>query len=90
MMIGFSPLLRGIEIKCSAQKDTINNKSPIKMKTNLIIILLIASLSDKPNAFGMQKKSISKILKIIPIKDTPITRLGKIFEAFTIPQTAKS
>ena len=90
MMIGFSPLLRGSEIRCSAQKDTINKSNPIKMKTNLNIILLIASPKDKLNAWGKQKIKSSNIVITIAIKDTPITRLGKTFEAFTIPQTAKS
>ena len=90
MMIGFSPLLRGSEMRCSAQKDTINKSNPIKMKTNLNIILLIASLSDKLNASGMQNIRSSKMLITIAIMDTKITRLGKTLEAFTIPQTAKS
>ena len=90
MIIGFSPLLRGSEIRCSAQKDTISNNKPMNMKTNLNIIWLIASLRVKPITLGMQKMKNSRILKTIAIIDVKITRLGNTFEAFTIPQTAKS
>ena len=90
MIIGFSPLFRGIEIRCSAQNDTINNNKPIKMKSNLNIMPLIASLSGKVRILGKQNMKRSAILKSIAIIDTKITLLGKIFDAFTIPQTAKS
>ena len=90
MIIGFSPLLRGSEIRCSAQKDTISNNKPMNMKTNLNIIWLIASLRVKPITLGMQKMKNSSILKTIAIIDVKITRLGNTFDAFTIPQTAKS
>ena len=90
MIIGFSPLLRGSEIRCSAQKDTISNNKPMNMKTNLNIIWLIASLRVKPITLGMQKMKNSRILKTIAIIDVKITRLGNTFDAFTIPQTAKS
>ena len=90
MIIGFSPLFRGIEIKCSAQRETINNNKPMKMKISLNIMLLIAASSVKDNAFGMQNINISRILIIIEIIDTKTTRLGKTREEFTIPQIAKS
>ena len=62
----------------------------MNMKTNLNIIWLIASLRVKPITLGMQKMKNSRILKTIAIIDVKITRLGNTFDAFTIPQTAKS
>ena len=90
MIIGFSPLFRGSEIRCSAQRDTINNNNPTKMKINLNIMLLIAASSVKEKAFGMQNMNISRMLIIIAIIDTKTTLRGKTLEAFTIPQIAKS
>lgn len=90
MIIGFSPLLRGSEIRCSAHKETINNNNPTKMKINLNIMLLIAASRVKVNAFGMQNIHISRMLIIIEMMDTKTTRLGKTLEEFTIPQIAKS
>ncbi len=90
MIIGFSPLLRGSEIRCSAQRETINNNKPMKIKINLNIMLLIAASRVKESAFGMQKMNISRILIIIEMIDTKTTRLGKTLEEFTIPQIAKS
>ena len=51
---------------------------------------LIASLSDNSNTFGTQNINNSKIVNTIAIIDVKITLRGKTFEAFTIPQTAKS
>ena len=77
-------------MRCSAQNDAINETSPRKMKISLNIILSTASFNERLNAFGKQKMRNSRMLKTIAIIDTKMTLRGNTFEAFTIPQTAKS